>query len=203
MDAFTKWTAKAAPIDAANVDTDQIIPAPFLSRIRTEGYEGLLFYRVRRKADGEMDPDFILNRDDFKDAGILVADRNFGCGSSRENAAWTLVDNGIRSVIAPSFGDIHYNNEMNNGMVPVMLDAEICADLRRQLHANPGAEITVDLERNVVVAPDGKEYAFTIPAFNRERLLKGLDDVSFTLEQESDIAAYEAKQRDEADWLFE
>ena len=203
MDAFTKWTAKAAPIDAANVDTDQIIPAPFLSRIRTEGYEGLLFYRVRRKADGEMDPDFILNRDDFKDAGILVADRNFGCGSSRENAAWTLVDNGIRSVIAPSFGDIHYNNEMNNGMVPVMLDAGICADLRRQLHANPGAEVTIDLERNVVVAPDGKEHAFTIPAFNRERLLKGLDDVAFTLEQESDIVAYEAKQRDEADWLFE
>ena len=119
MDAFTKWTAKAAPIDAANVDTDQIIPAPFLSRIRKEGYEGLLFYRVRRMSDGEMDPNFILNQDAFKDAGILVADRNFGCGSSRENAAWTLVDNGIRSVIAPSFGDIHYNNEMNNGMVPV------------------------------------------------------------------------------------
>ena len=203
MDAFTKWTAKAAPIDAANVDTDQIIPAPFLSRIRTEGYEGLLFYRVRRTADGEMDPDFILNRDDFKDTGILVADRNFGCGSSRENAAWTLVDNGIRSVIAPSFGDIHYNNEMNNGMVPVMLDADICADIRRQLHENPGAEITVDLVRNVVVAPDGKEHVFSIPPFNRERLLKGLDDVSFTLEQEADIEAYEEKRREEAGWLFE
>jgi 3-isopropylmalate/(R)-2-methylmalate dehydratase small subunit len=202
MDAFTKWTAKAAPIDAANVDTDQIIPAPFLSRIRTEGYEGLLFYRVRRKADGSMDPDFILNQDIFKDAGILVADRNFGCGSSRENAAWTLVDNGIRSVIAPSFGDIHYNNEMNNGMVPVILPAEICADLRRQLHDNPGAEITVDLERNVVVAPDGGDHAFSIPGFNRERLLNGLDDVSFTLEREAEIAAYEGKRRDEADWLF-
>jgi 3-isopropylmalate/(R)-2-methylmalate dehydratase small subunit len=203
MDAFTKWTAKAAPIDAANVDTDQIIPAPFLSRIRKEGYEGLLFYRVRRMSDGEMDPNFILNQDAFKDAGILVADRNFGCGSSRENAAWTLVDNGIRSVIAPSFGDIHYNNEMNNGMVPVILDAEICADLRRQLHDCPGGEITVDLERNVVVVPDGREHNFSIPAFNRERLLRGLDDISFTLEQENDIAAYEAKRRDEANWLFE
>ena len=202
MDVFTKWTAKAAPIDAANVDTDQIIPAPFLSRIRTEGYEGLLFYRVRRKTDGSMDPDFILNQDIFKDAGILVADRNFGCGSSRENAAWTLVDNGIRSVIAPSFGDIHYNNEMNNGMVPVVLPAEVCADLRQQLHENPGAEITVDLERNVVVAPDGAEHAFSIPGFNRERLLNGLDDVSFTLEREAEIAAYEAKRRDEAGWLY-
>ena len=202
MDAFTKWTAKAAPIDAANVDTDQIIPAPFLSRIRTEGYEGLLFYRVRRKADGSMDPDFILNQDAFKDAGILVADRNFGCGSSRENAAWTMIDNGIRSVIAPSFGDIHYNNEMNNGMVPVILPAEICADLRKQLHDSPGAEITVDLERNVVVAPDGKEHTFSIPGFNRERLLNGLDDVSFTLEREAEIAAYEAKRRDEAGWLY-
>lgn len=202
MDAFTKWTAKAAPIDAANVDTDQIIPAPFLSRIRTEGYEGLLFYRVRRKTDGSLDPDFILNQDNFKDAGILVADRNFGCGSSRENAAWTLVDNGIRSVIAPSFGDIHYNNEMNNGMVPVVLPAEVCANLRKQLHDIPGAEITVDLERNVVVAPDGKEYAFSIPGFNRERLLNGLDDVSFTLERETEIAEYEEKRRDEACWLF-
>ncbi|NKB56658.1 MAG: 3-isopropylmalate dehydratase small subunit [Alphaproteobacteria bacterium] len=202
MEAFTKWTAKAAPIDAANVDTDQIVPAPFLSRIRTEGYEGLLFYRVRRNADGSMDPDFILNQDAFKDAGILVADRNFGCGSSRENAAWTLWDNGIRSVIAPSFGDIHYNNEMNNGMVPVMLSAEICADLRQQLHDNPGAEITVDLENNVVVAPDGKPHVFSIPEFNRYRLLNGLDDVSFTLESETEIAAYEAKRKQEADWLY-
>ncbi len=202
MEAFKTWTAKAAPIDAANVDTDQIIPAPFLSRIRTEGYEGLLFYRVRRNADGSMNPDFILNQDIFKDAGILVADRNFGCGSSRENAAWTLWDNGIRSVIAPSFGDIHYNNEMNNGMVPVRLSAEICADMRKQLHANPGAQITVDLENNVVVAPDGTQHTFEIPEFNRYRLLNGLDDVSFTLESENEISAYEGKRRDEADWLY-
>jgi 3-isopropylmalate/(R)-2-methylmalate dehydratase small subunit len=202
MEAFKTWTAKAAPIDAANVDTDQIIPAPFLSRIRTEGYEGLLFYRVRRNPDGSMNPDFILNQDTFKDAGILVADSNFGCGSSRENAAWTLVDNGIRSVIAPSFGDIHYNNEMNNGMVPVMLSPEICADLRRQLHDNPGAEITVDLENNVVIAPDEKQHSFAIPEFNRERLLNGLDDISFTLESEAKIEVYEAKRKQEADWLY-
>ncbi len=202
MEAFTKWTAKAAPIDAANVDTDQIVPAPFLSRIRTEGYEGLLFYRVRRNADGSMNPDFILNQDAFKDAGILVADRNFGCGSSRENAAWTLWDNGIRSIIAPSFGDIHYNNEMNNGMVPVILSAEICADLRQQLHDNPGAEITVDLENNVVIAPDGTKHGFSVPEFNRERLLNGLDDVTFTLESEAEIKAYEDKRRSEVDWLY-
>ena len=149
-----------------------------------------------------MNPDFILNQDAHKDAGILVADRNFGCGSSRENAAWTLWDNGIRSVIAPSFGDIHFNNQMNNGMVPVILSAEVCADLRKQLHDSPGAEITVDLERNVVVAPDGKEHAFSIPEFSRYRLLNGLDDVSFTLQSEVEIAAYEDRRREEADWLF-
>ncbi len=202
MEAFTKWTAKAAPLDVANVDTDQIIPAPFLSRTRAEGYHGLLFYRVRRNDDGSMNPDFILNQDIYKDAGIIVADRNFGCGSSRENAAWAMMDNGVRSVIAPSFGDIHYNNEMNNGMVPVRLSAEICADLRQQLHDNPGAEITVDLETNTVTAPDGATHAFEIPEFNRYRLLNGMDDIAFTLERESEIEAFEERRRQEAGWLF-
>ena len=202
MEKFTKLTAKAVPLDVANVDTDQIIPAPFLSRKRVEGYHGLLFYRVRRRPDGSMDPDFPLNQDVYKDAKIIVSDRNFGCGSSRENAAWALVDNGVFAVVAPSFGDIHYNNEMNNGMVPVILSDAVCADLRRQLREKPGAEMTIDLERQVVVAPDGKEHAFTIPPFNRDRLLKGLDDISFTLEYDPQIAAFEKKRAQEADWLF-
>jgi 3-isopropylmalate/(R)-2-methylmalate dehydratase small subunit len=195
MRKFTKLTGKAVPFDAINVDTDQIIPAPFLSRKQTEGYQGLLFYRVRRDKDGELNPDFIFNKDIYADASIIVTDRNFGCGSSRENAAWALVDNGFYSVIAPSFGDIHFNNEMNNGMVPVCLDAEICADLRVQLHAIPGAEITVDLENNVVVAPNGDTHEFSIPAYNRERLLKGLDEIALTLGYEAEIEAFEAKRK--------
>ncbi len=202
MDAFTKFAAVAAPLDATNVDTDQIIPAPFLSRPRAEGYHDLLFYRVRRKAGGAMNPDFILNQDAYKNAGIIVADRNFGCGSSRENAAWTLRDNGFRSVIAPSFGDIHFNNQMNNGMVPVILPVEVCDDLRAQLHAGPGAEITVDLETNTVTGPDGTIYEFTIPEFNRTRLLAGLDDIEMTLELDADIAACEARRREQEGWLF-
>ena len=202
MDAFTTYTAVAAPLDAANVDTDQIIPAPFLSRPRADGYHDLLFYRVRRNADGKMNPDFTLNRDAYKKAGIIVADRNFGCGSSRENAAWTLVDNGFRSVIAPSFGDIHYNNQMNNGMVPVILPDADCATIRAQLHADPGARITVDLESNRVTGPDGTKYAFAIPEFNRHRLLNGLDDIAMTLELEADIVACEARRRAQEGWLF-
>jgi len=202
MEAFTRFTAVAAPLDAANVDTDQIIPGPFLKRSRGEGYGGLLFYRVRRAADGAMDPEFVLNQDAYGQAGIIVAGRNFGCGSSRENAVWALMDNGFRAVIAPSFGDIHYNNQMNNGMVPVILPEPVCDDLRAQLHAKPGAEITVDLETNTVTGPDGASHDFTIPEFNRARLLGGLDDIDVTMESEAEIAAFEARRRQEADWLF-
>ena len=133
---------------------------------------------------------------------FFVANRNFGCGSSREAAAWALVAAGVRAVIAPSFGDIHYNNEMNNGMVPVILPVEACDELRVQLHADPGAEITVDLETQTVTGPDGRTYAFTIPAFNRYRLLNGLDEIDVTLESDAEIAAYEARRVKTADWLF-
>ena len=202
MDSFTRFTAIAAPLDAANVDTDQIIPARYLRQPRGDGYVGLLFHSVRRTADGALDPGFILNQDIYKNAGIIVADRNFGCGSARENAVWTLTDNGFRSVIAPSFGDIHYNNQMNGGMVPVILPDNVCADLRAQLHANPGAEITVDLEANRVTGPDGAAYDFTIPEFNRHRLLRGLDDIAMTLELDAEIAAFESRRRAQEGWLF-
>ncbi|MBT5110646.1 MAG: 3-isopropylmalate dehydratase small subunit [Rhodospirillaceae bacterium] len=194
MEKFTKLTGKAVPFDSINVDTDQIIPAPFLSIMRTDGYDGLLFHRVRRDEDGELNPDFIFNKEIYADASIIVADRNFGCGSSREGAAWALVDNGFFSVIAPSFGDIHFNNEMNNGMVPVRLDEAVCADLRAQLHADPGAEITVDLETNTVTAPNGDTHSFSIPEFNRERLLKGLDEIELTLNYEAQIERFEAQR---------
>ncbi len=202
MEAFTKVTGIAAPMDAANIDTDQIIPAPFLRRPRQESYAGVLFYRVRRNPDGSQRGDFILNQPPYDKARIIVGNHNFGCGSSREGAAWALVAEGFRAVIAPSFGDIHYNNEMNNGMVPVILPVDVCNDLRAQLHARPGAEITVDLEAQTVTAPDGKTHDFTIPEFNRYRLLNGLDDIDVTMESEAEIAAFEARRRTEADWLF-
>ena len=202
MEKFTKLTAIAAPLDKPNIDTDQLIPGPFLKRPRSASYEGILFYRVRRTADGEMRDDFILNKAPFDKAGIFVANRNFGCGSSREGAAWALVAAGVRSVIAPSFGDIHYNNEMNNGMVPVILPEAVCDDLRAQLHARPGAQITVDLEKQTVTAPDGATHDFTIPAFNRYRLLNGLDEIDVTMESEGEISAFEARRRSDADWLF-
>jgi 3-isopropylmalate/(R)-2-methylmalate dehydratase small subunit len=202
MDKFTTLTAIAAPLDKANIDTDQIIPAPFLPRPRSESYEGVLFYRVRRNPDGTMRDDFILNQEPYDMARILVANRNFGCGSSREGAAWALVAAGVRAVIAPSFGDIHYNNEMNNGMVPVILPEEVCDDLRAQLHETPGAEITVDLESLTVTGPDGRLYDFSIPEFSRYRLLNGLDEIDVTLENEEHIEAFEARRRQNADWLF-
>jgi 3-isopropylmalate/(R)-2-methylmalate dehydratase small subunit len=202
MEKFTTLTGIAAPLDKANIDTDQIIPGPFLKRPRSESYEGILFYRVRRNADGSLRDDFILNKPPYDKARIFVANRNFGCGSSREGAAWALVAAGVRTVIAPSFGDIHYNNEMNNGMVPVILPEAVCDTLRAQLHASPGAEMTVDLETQTVTAPDGTTYDFTIPAFNRYRLLNGLDEIDVTLESDAAISAFEAKRRQEADWLF-
>jgi 3-isopropylmalate/(R)-2-methylmalate dehydratase small subunit len=203
MEAFVTLTAIAAPMDAANIDTDQIIPAPFLRLPRDGSFAGTLFQRVRRKADGALDPDFILNQPPYDQARIIVANHNFGCGSSREAAAWALLSEGFKTVIAPSFGDIHYNNQMNNGMVPVILPVDVCDGLRAQLHANPGAEITVDLERQTVTAPDGTAHDFTIPEFNRYRLLNGLDDIDVTLQSETEISAFEARRREQADWLFE
>jgi len=202
MEAFTKITAIAAPMDMANIDTDQIIPAPFLRRPRHNSFAGTLFQRVRRNADGSMRDDFILNQPPYDQARIIVANHNFGCGSSREAAAWALLSEGFRTVIAPSFGDIHYNNQMNNGMVPVILPAAVCDGLRAQLHASPGVRMTVDLESQTVIGPDGAAHDFTIPEFNRYRLLNGLDDLDVTLQSEAEIAAFEARRRNDADWLF-
>ena len=149
-----------------------------------------------------MDPDFILNQEAFKDAGILVADRNFGCGSSRENAAWTLVDNGIRSVIAPSFGDIHYNNCIKNGVLPVRLPSATCDHIRHELHAAPGAEIMIDLTSQSVTGPNQSVYSFDIEAFDKLRLLDGLDDISLTLQHAGAIDEFERDYRDQYQWIF-
>jgi 3-isopropylmalate/(R)-2-methylmalate dehydratase small subunit len=203
MKPFTTLTAVAAPIDLANIDTDKIISARFLRKLRTEsaGYDSYLFYDLRFDDQGRERPDFVLNQPAFRQAGILVAGANFGCGSSREGAVYALMDYGIRSVIAPSFGDIHYGNELQNGMLPVVLPEEICGSLRLLLREKPGAEITVDLESQTVTAPDGRRHRFEIDASTKEKLLNGLDDVALVLQHEKEIEAFEQRRSREMPWL--
>jgi 3-isopropylmalate/(R)-2-methylmalate dehydratase small subunit len=202
MQAFTRLTAVAAPIDLPNVDTDRVIPARFLRKPQgSPGYERYLFHDVRFNADGSEKPEFVLNQAPTRAAKIVVAAENFGCGSSREAAVWALMAYGIRAVIAPSLGDIFHQNSFKNGMLPVILPAETVAGLRRQLHARPGAEITVDLESQTVTAPDGAGHRFEIDAFTKDKLLKGQDDIALTLGYETQIRDFEARHRAEMPWL--
>jgi 3-isopropylmalate/(R)-2-methylmalate dehydratase small subunit len=201
MQPFTKLTGVAAPLDLANIDTDKIIPARFLRRLREPGYEKLAFHDIRYDANGKDRPDFVLNQAPYRAAKILVAGANFGCGSSREAAVYVLWDYGIRTVIAPSFGDIHYGNELQNGMLPIVLPDPTCQTLRRQLHDQPGAQIGIDLESQTVTGPDGATYRFDIDANHKERLLKGLDDIGLVMQNIKEIEAFEQKHHDELPWL--
>ena len=201
MTPFAKLTAVAAPLDAANVDTDQIIPARFLHKPRGPEFGALAFHDLRFDAEGREKPEFVLNQAPYRAAKILVAGANFGCGSSREAAVYVLWDLGIRAVIAPSFGDIHYGNELQNGMLPVVLPDAACRRLREQLHKAPGARLAVDLEAQTVAAPDGALHRFEIDPAQRERLLKGLDEAGLILQHIGEIEAFEARQRAEMPWL--
>jgi 3-isopropylmalate/(R)-2-methylmalate dehydratase small subunit len=201
MKPFTRLTAVAAPLDMANVDTDKIIPARYLRKPREPGYDPYLFYDMRFDAEGRERPDFVLNQAAYRKAGILVAGANFGCGSSREGAVYAMLDHGIRSVIAPSFGDSHYANQLQNGMLPVILPEQVCASLCKQLGAAPGAEITIDLESQTVVAPDGVVHAFEIDTVYRERLLKGLDEVGLVLQYLPQIEGFEQRHYAAMPWL--
>lgn len=203
MQPFTELTAVAAPLELANVDTDKVIPARFLRKLRTAdaGYDPYLFHDLRFDDAGRERPDFMLNQPAYRGAQILVAGPNFGCGSSREGAVYALMDYGIRSVIAPSFGDIHYGNALQNGMLPVVLPEDTCRALRDQVTQQPGAPITVDLEAQTVTAPDGAVHRFEIDASTREKLLKGLDDVALVLEHLPEIEAFEKRHHAEQPWL--
>jgi 3-isopropylmalate/(R)-2-methylmalate dehydratase small subunit len=203
MEPFTKLTAVAAPFDMANIDTDKIIPARFLRKLRTaeKGYDPWLFYDLRFDADGNERPDFTLNKAPWRNTGVIVAGPNFGCGSSREGAAYAMLDWGIRCVIAPSFGDIHYANEIQNGMLPAILPEEHCATLRAQLAATTGASISVDLESQTITGPDGATYAFSIEPIYKERLLKGLDDVGLVLQELPAIESFEKRHFAKMPWL--
>jgi len=201
MQPFTRLTGVAAPLDLANIDTDKIIPARFLRRLRGPGYADLAFHDIRYDADGKERADFVLNQAPYRDAKILVAGVNFGCGSSREAAVYVMYDYGIRSVIAPSFGDIHYGNELQNGMLPVVLPEATVQKLREQLQAKPGAEISIDLPSQSVTGPDGATYRFDIDANHKERLLKGLDDIGLVMQNIDAINAFENQYHSERPWL--
>jgi 3-isopropylmalate/(R)-2-methylmalate dehydratase small subunit len=202
MEPFTRLTAVAAPVDLPNIDTDRIIPARFLRKPRgAPGYAGFLFHDVRFNADGSEKPEFVLNQTPYREAKILVVAENFGCGSSREMAVWVLEAYGIRSVIAPSLGDIFQQNCFKNGLVPVILSADVVAALRRRLHAEPGATLIVDLDVQTVTAPDGARHRFDIDPFRKEMLLTGRDEIGLTLDFDARIREFEARQGREMVWV--
>jgi 3-isopropylmalate/(R)-2-methylmalate dehydratase small subunit len=202
MQPFTTLTGIAAPLPIPNVDTDKIIPARFLKTIKRSGLGRNLFDAMRYRPDGSENPDFILNREPYRRAEILIGGPNFGCGSSREHAPWALLDFGIRCVIAPDFADIFHNNCFKNGILPIRLPQEICDRLMQDATLGANARLTVELERQVVVRPNGEEIRFEIDPFRKHCLLHGLDDIGQTMAHAPKIDAYEAKRRAAEPWAF-
>ena len=201
MPRFTELTTIAAPLPIANVDTDKIIPARFLKTIARSGLGINLFDTLRYNADGSENPEFVLNREPYRHAKILLAHENFGCGSSREHAPWSLLDFGITCVIAPSFADIFYNNCFKNFILPVKLPRAQVDALMEGAENGANARVTVDLERQVVVSPTGEEYRFEIDEFRKYLLLNGLDDIGQTLQHAESIQSFEQKREQEMNWL--
>jgi 3-isopropylmalate/(R)-2-methylmalate dehydratase small subunit len=201
MQAFTTLTGIAAPLPMANVDTDKIIPARFLKSINRSGFGKHLFANMRFREDGTENPDFVLNQPPYRDAEVLIAFENFGCGSSREHAPWALLDFGIRCVIAPDFADIFHNNCFKNGVLPIRLPREVCEKLMDDARLGANARLTVDLERQVVVRPNGEEIHFEVDQLRKHLLLNGLDDIGQTLQHATAIDAFEAKRKTAQPWL--
>ena len=201
MDKFTTLTSVAAPLPIANVDTDQIIPARFLKTIKRTGLGSALFSSLRYNDDGSEKPDFVLNQPAYRKAQILVAEDNFGCGSSREHAPWALLDFGIRCVISTSFADIFFNNCFKNGILPIVVSPDDLGKLMDDAERGSNATLTVDLEAQEIKGPDGGTLAFEIDPFRKHCLLNGLDDIGLTLEKSGGIEAYEGKLTAERPWL--
>ncbi len=209
MKAFTTLTSKVMPLDRANVDTDAIIPKQFLKSIRRSGFGVFLFdeWRYLDRGEPEMDctnrplnKDFVLNQPEYKGAQILLTRENFGCGSSREHAPWSLEDYGFRAIIAPSFADIFYNNCFKNGLLPITLNAEIVNQLFNEIA--DGYQLTIDLAAQTIVTPNSQSIHFEIDDNRKYRLLNGLDDIGLTLQQADKIKEYEQKRAERAPWLF-
>jgi 3-isopropylmalate/(R)-2-methylmalate dehydratase small subunit len=202
MQAFTELTGVAAPLPMINVDTDMIIPKQFLKTIKRTGLGKSLFFDHRYLDNGEEDVRFVLNRPPYRNAQILIAGENFGCGSSREHAPWALLDFGIRCVIAPSFADIFYNNCFKNGILPVVLPGEEVARVMAEAEQGANAVFTVDLVAQQVTTPAGRQISFDIDPFRKHCLLHGLDDIAQTLEKAVSIQAFEERQMAEQPWLY-
>ncbi len=193
MDKITTFKGLVAPLFQQNIDTDQIIPKQFLTRIERTGFGQFLFNDWRLNTDGSPKADFVLNDPKYSGASVLVAGPNFGCGSSREHAPWALLDYGFQAVIAPGFGDIFFNNSLKNGLLPVVLDESIVAAIAAKAQAADNYRLTIDLINKVVSDADGVIAGFDLDEFRRQCLLKGLDDIALTLEFEPDIGEYEQR----------
>ncbi|HEU4825377.1 MAG TPA: 3-isopropylmalate dehydratase small subunit [Dongiaceae bacterium] len=202
MQKFDQLTGVAAPLPMMNVDTDMIIPKQFLKTIKRTGLGKNLFDEMRYTPDGKEIPDFVLNKPQYRQAKILVAGPNFGCGSSREHAPWALLDFGIRCVIAPSFADIFYNNCFKNGILPIKLPQEDVDKLMDDAERGANAIVSIDLEKQEIRGPDGGCIRFEIDAFRKHCLLNGLDDIGLTLEKKASIDSFEAKQHASQPWLY-
>ena len=211
MKAFTQIKGVVAPMDRANVDTDMIIPKQFLKSIKRSGFGPNLFDELRYLDEGVPDADnsqrpvnhdFPLNFPRYQNASILLARKNFGCGSSREHAPWALDDYGFRAVIAPSFADIFYNNCFKNGLLPIVLSEKIVDQLFVELYANENYQLFIDLHNKVVVKPDGTQHSFEVDEFRRHCLLHGLDDIGLTLQEADAIKVFEDKQRQAQPWPY-
>ena len=201
MQKFTTLSGVAAPLNMINVDTDKIIPKQFLKTIKRSGLGKALFHEMRYADDGSENPDFVLNKPAYREAKILVAGENFGCGSSREHAPWALLDFGIRCVIAPSFADIFYNNCFKNGILPIKLPQEDVDKLLDDAERGANATVTIDLEAQQITGPDGGCMTFEVDPFRKHCLLGGLDDVALTMQKGEAIDAFEEGQRASQPWL--
>ena len=211
MEKFTTMTGLVAPMDRSNVDTDAIIPKQFLKSIKRSGFGPNLFDEWRYLDHGEpgmdnskrsLNPDFVLNQSRYQGARILLARENFGCGSSREHAPWALLDYGFRVIIAPSYADIFFNNCFKNGIVPIVLDAQVVDELFQAVASSEGYQLTVDLEAQTITTPEGESINFDVEEFRKHCLLNGLDDIGLTLQHVDEIKAYEKRRSIEAPWLF-
>lgn len=212
MRAFTQHTGVVAPLDRANVDTDMIIPKQFLKSIKRTGFGKNLFDELRYLDEGRPDEscegrplntEFVLNQPRYQGASVLLARKNFGCGSSREHAPWALDDFGFRVVIAPSFADIFYNNCFKNGLLPIELPEQVVDHLFEQVTTTDGYQLSVDLAKNTVTAGDGTVYSFEVDEFRQHCLLQGLDDIGLTLASRSEIKEFEQAHRAKFPWLFD
>ncbi len=201
MEKFTRLTGVAAPLPITNIDTDMIIPKQFLKTIRRTGLGKALFHEMRYHEDGSENPGFVLNKPQYRDARILVAGDNFGCGSSREHAPWALADFGIRCIISTSFADIFYSNCFKNGILPIVLPGEDVDKLMDDAARGANATVTIDLEKQEITGPDGGTIHFDIDPFRKHCLLEGLDDIGLTLQKQDKIEAFEKKQAETAPWL--